>query len=111
MSYRMYIDDVRKVPTSLADYDKWVLVRNMDEALAYIRENGAPEFISFDHDLGYNEPTGYDFAKKLVEMDIDVFDDFEFPEDFKYCSHSMNPVGKRNILMYLDGYFRVKEGP
>jgi len=47
----------------------------LEEAVGFVSQNGAPDFISFDHDLGIDKtgnllPSGYDFAKWLVESDI-----------------------------------------
>jgi hypothetical protein len=55
-------------------------------------------FISFDHDLGENVPTGHDFAKWLVECHLDG--KHLFPETFSYAVHSANPptVGRSEAL-------------
>ena len=67
-----------------------------------------PEFISFDHDLGENEFTGYVIAKRLC--DIDMNDELpSFSETFDYYVHSQNPVGKENIEKYLDNYLEFKK--
>jgi hypothetical protein len=42
----LYIDDIRN-----PNYDA-VVVRTSKEAISYVKENGCPNFISFDHDLG-----------------------------------------------------------
>ncbi len=69
---------------------------------------GIPDFISFDHDFGVDEnnnllPTGYDFAKWLVEQDMNL--DYTFPHNFSFYVHSANLVGKQNIKSYLNNYF------
>ena len=73
---------------------------------------GMPNFISFDHDLGKNEPTGYDIAKWLVEVDMGrnkkILDRAAFHPDFDFYVHSKNPVGKANIEAYLNNYFKMK---
>jgi hypothetical protein len=73
---------------------------------------GVPGFISFDHDLGTDDegnllPTGYDFAKWLVEMDMD--DIITIPRNFLFAVHSANPVGAKNIQVYLYNYLTSKE--
>lgn len=101
----------------------WVVVRSYDEFINYIKSNGVPDFVSFDHDLSdehyndllsnknwrsgnsiidleyeeYKEKTGYECAKWLVDWCID--NGVKFPE---YIVHSANPVGKKNIVSYLE---------
>jgi len=101
---RMYLDDLR-IPKKSFD----VIVRSFDEAVLYVKQYGIPNFISFDHDLGANKDgtillSGYDFAKWLVIQDMDKV--YTFPSNFTYNVHSANPVGKKNIESYLDGYFQ-----
>ena len=91
---KMFLDDIR-VPKN--DYD--VIVRNFEEAINFVKENGIPTFISFDHDLGCDEignilKNGYDFAKWLVDMDIENI--HKFPNNFTFDIHSANPIGKNN---------------
>lgn len=106
MITKLYLDDVRNIPN-----DTYSLVRSFEEAVNYVKENGIPSFISFDHDLGLDEnnkiaKTGFDFAKWLVEMDIDNI--FLFPENFSFYVHSSNSVGKENIHSYLTNYLKFK---
>ena len=103
---RMFLDDIR-VP--IENYD--IVVRSYDEAVELVKQNGIPTFISFDHDLGVDEnenllPTGYDFAKWLVDMDMDNI--YKFPENFSFHVHSANPVGKANIEGYLNNYLNFR---
>ena len=105
---KMFLDDIRNPEN---DYD--VIVRSYDEAIKYVKNNGIPSFISFDNDLGCDEKgnilkSGYDFAKWLVEMDIENI--YKFPNDFSFEIHSANPIGKNNINSILNNYliFRIK---
>ena len=69
------------------------------------------DYISFDHDLGDEDDgeTGYDYAKRLVEMDMDTdFPKYKFPDDFSFYVHSQNPIGKANIEGLLNGYLKHK---
>jgi hypothetical protein len=92
----------------------WKIVRSYDEAVAWVTEHGFPNVISFDHDLGSmhyggdysNGKTGYDFAKWLVEHDIDTN---SMPADFSYTVHSKNPTGLENIRRLLNNYMQFKE--
>ena len=106
MTYKLFLDDIRDAPDNT-----WVVARNTEEAQLYIKENGFPYLISFDHDLGINEnceelPTGYDFAKWVVEEDMPHG---VLPENFEFWVHSANPVGARNIESYLLNYLKSKK--
>lgn len=101
----------------------WDIVRNYDQFVKYIEENGLPDLISFDHDLAdehyndlfsdknwvkddndielsygeYKEKTGLECAKWLVDYCSD--NNKKLPE---FMVHSANPVGKKNIESYLN---------
>ena len=104
---KLYLDDLR-TPVD----ESFVIVRSFDEAVRFVQTNGIPEFISFDHDLGIDRhgvllPNGYDFAKWLVNSDIDGT--IKLPENFSFKVHSQNPVGAKNIKCLLDGYLKHKK--
>jgi hypothetical protein len=103
MTRPLYLDDLRSPITN----QNWVICRSVEEAQAHCREEGCPSYISFDHDLGDEVPTGYDFAKWLTEMDMDADGKF-IPVDFSYNIHSANPVGVQNIRGILDGYLEFR---
>src|SRR5574338_1168793 len=88
-------------------------VKSYTDFVKWIKENGLPDAICFDHDLGMEvainarakgmskrksrqlkqqEKTGYDCAKWLVEYCLD--NHFQIP---KWNIQSANPVGKDNI--------------
>lgn len=98
---RILLDDDRN-PTDAANQDgKWTIVRGVAELFALIQKvdsNSITE-ISFDHDLGQNNPTGMDAVKTLVEMAMD------HPEKWKNLKriqlHSANVDGILNMKMYL----------
>ncbi|HEY6438015.1 MAG TPA: cyclic-phosphate processing receiver domain-containing protein, partial [Ignavibacteriaceae bacterium] len=91
----------------------WKIVRSYDEATAWVTEHGFPDVISFDHDLGlmhyahdYSDgKTGFDFAKWLVEYDMDTH---TMPKDFHFTVHSKNPIGSENIRKLLNNYIQQK---
>lgn len=115
MRVGLFLDDERKpsdvkwirLPTDVS----WDIVRSYDEFVRHITKRGLPEVITFDHDLAWNhytdfdkpvdyeakEKTGYHCAKWFTnyckEQGIEELPEF-------YC-HSMNPVGKNNILREL----------
>lgn len=114
----LYLDDVR-VPRPNYWF-RWVVVRSYPEFCNYIRQQGVPRFVSFDHDLGEealqlgarsnwqefdysecSEMTGYDCAKFLVEYCLD--NDIPMPH---FTVHSANPAGAENILSLLNNLQR-----
>lgn len=99
--FKMFIDDERHPPETWTD--SYVVIRNMRDFIIYTNKFGCPSFISFDHDLGENEPTGHDIVKYMVETDMNMGGTF-IPSDFQFKIHSMNSVGARNILHLLNNY-------
>lgn len=104
MNWTLFIDDERMPPWH-AD-DSWLIARSFDEVKNLVADLGMPCFVSFDHDLGKNQPTGMDIAKWLVDQDLDGI---RFPLGFDFYVHSQNPVGKKNIEAYLHQYLMAKD--
>ncbi len=99
-----------------------IWVKTYEEFVDWITKNGLPDGICFDHDLAdehyrvsmynpdkhyndyytdgtFKEKTGYDAAKWLVEYCLDR--NISLP----ICNvHTMNPIGKENILFILRQY-------
>jgi hypothetical protein len=106
---KLFLDDIRPAPDS-----SWAVVRSYETFCDYIRENGVPDFISFDHDLAdehypwndpgfaegkldyanYREKTGYDCVKWLLD------NGYKLKE---WRVHSMNAVGATNIRNLILG--------
>lgn len=108
----MFIDDERYPPN---DGRMWVICRNKIDVEWYLETQGMPSFISFDHDLGEDQPTGYDIAKMLVDFDMasdeqDIVYWGTLRHNFSYYVHSQNPIGKANIEGLLDGYLNHFKG-
>jgi hypothetical protein len=100
----------------------WEVVRSYNRAISWVKNNGFPDVISFDHDLGYldsytndlgivivtnsaESKSGLDFAKWLIEYDLDTD---SMPDNFVFTVHSMNPVGCLAIKHLLDNYIKIK---
>lgn len=98
----LYLDDER-IPKTLQE---WTIARSVKEAQSLVLAKGCPSIISFDHDLGNSVLTGHDFAKWLIEQDLNG--EIQFPEDFSFSVHSANPVGRDNINSILISYFKFK---
>jgi rubrerythrin len=124
---KLFLDDVRNpIDCILYIKDKiyiedWDIVRNYNEFVDYITENGIPDLISFDHDLAdehyhpsmfsddksmyndrqsqFKEKTGYDCAKWLCDYCSE--NGLPLPT---YLVHSMNPVGRDNILGVFNSF-------
>ena len=108
---KLFLDDIR---TPDMVYDKtvatdFVVVRNYAEFVNYIKQNGIPEFISFDNDLGLDKngevaPDGYAAVKWLV---------YESGLDLRYLEfkvHSANPVAAEQIRGLLNNYIEFLKG-
>jgi hypothetical protein len=109
MTYRLFIDDER-VPMDVTWQDQalyrdseWIIARNWNEVLELVVSLGFPSMISFDHDLGENEKTGYAIAQKLGDM---ILDGIDLPENFEFRVHSKNPVGAENIRSYMYNFLK-----
>lgn len=96
MNYKMFIDDERDPVIH-----DCVICRSSKEAIEYMKINGCPSFISFDHDLG-----GDDTAMKVVNWMIEHSLDhpYWFNKDFNYYVHSQNPIGKVAIESKMDNF-------
>jgi len=112
---KLYVDDIR-IPLD----PKWTIVRNYNEFVNIITKEGLEKFeiISLDHDLGdvlknsilkfseYNEKTGMDCAKFLVNKSLDS--GVELPLIY---THSDNNVGSDNIIKYINNYLKFNNLP
>lgn len=88
---KLFIDDVRNHEPGDS---MWVTIRNYGIAIKLIDAFWYDiTEISLDHDLGTPE-NGYDIMKHIEETVYDT--NFTYMPNIR-C-HSMNPVGRRNIL-------------
>jgi hypothetical protein len=130
MKTLLWLDDIRNPFTAdcLIQYapqfaygeGKVIWVKSYIEFVKWIKDNGLPYMIAFDHDLGQdiaNEKinkgmnkrksrsekkdalSGFDCAKYLVDYCID--NEVELPQ---WTIQSANPVGKDNINGLLNNY-------
>ena len=114
--YYLFLDDERELESVKweelpKDHREWFTVRNYTQFVSHIQGNGVPYFIAFDHDLAtehyvktvvyseYTEKTGYDCAKWLCDYCLDNKQTFPM-----YKVHSMNPIGKENIILYIEQF-------
>ena len=135
-SYNLFLDDIRHpydvakyiYPTELIPLytkEKWKIVRNYNEFVKCITKNGIPLIVSFDHDLSdehyresmyapdgrynkyytdgtFKEKTGYCCAKWFIEY-VQNNSIKELP---KIVCHSMNPIGKKNIITLFENFVK-----
>lgn len=99
---KLYLDDFRT-----PDNDEFIIVRSYQDAVEFVCKNGIPNYISFEYYLGYDNegialPSGYLFAKWLVEMDIEGV--YCFPKEFNFKVHSSNLIGRNKINSLLNNY-------
>ena len=83
----------------------WIVVRSVEEAIAWVQHNTFPDFISFDNDLGKDQREGWEFAHWLIDYDLNTG---RMPEKFDFYVHSQNPVAAENIRSKLNSYLRFK---
>lgn len=129
MKKLLWLDDMRnpleddwleQYAPQFSDKEGVVWVKNYDDFVNYIKENGMPYMIAFDHDLGEDVAkekvkkgmskrqariqkketmSGFECAKWLVDYCID--NTIELPQ---WTVQSVNPVGKDNINGLLNNY-------
>ena len=129
----LWLDDVRDPFENDGEWQNFapmrasevIWVKNYEEFVGWITENGLPDGIAFDHDLAhehyapkehwdekyhpwaesqdFKEKTGMDCAKWLVDYCMD--NDAELP---LVSSQSANPPGRDNILSLLINFNKVQ---
>jgi len=85
----LYLDDIRN-----PFHNNFHVVRNYQDCIDFLKNNDIC-YLSLDHDLA-EEKTGYDVAKYLIQEGITI-------ETINI--HSMNPVGRDNIIQLIERYF------
>lgn len=109
MTYHLFLDDVR-MPGEVTWVElpsaKYVIVRNYEEFTTVVRQRGLPAHISFDNDLGPDQPEGKDCAKWLVEELLDG----SLQGTFTFTVHSKNNQAGPWIDKFLKNYFKVHHG-
>lgn len=112
MTYNLFIDDERNpINVTWGSWQdqvlyrdcEWIVARNWNEILKIVVSLGFPKMISFDHDLGDGEITGYEIAQKLCNM---IMDGVMLLENFEFRVHSKNPVGGENIRQYMNNFLK-----
>lgn len=92
---KLFLDDIRNPPEK-----GWVTIRRIWMMKILLWLNKRIPFIthvSLDHDLGDNQPTGYDLVKWMAEFDT-------WPTKAVHV-HSRNPVGAASMVATINRYF------
>lgn len=105
MTYKIFLDDELEAPDN-----SWAVARTSQEAKELVINNGSPDVISFDSNLGLDEinnrlDTGFEFAQWLVEKDKTCR---FLRDDFKFITHSTNLLEARSIVEFLSYYLGVQ---
>lgn len=83
-------------------------LKSYDEFESFIRNEGVPAAVDFDHDLGIGpdgiEMNGNDCAKFLLNYCLD--NNEAAPE---YFIHSANPIGSQNIQSLFDTFNKIRQ--
>lgn len=91
---KIWLDDVRQPPDA-----SWEWHQEIIYAWQVIR-NGLVSEVSLDHDLGDEQPTGYDLLKWIEEsLMTDKIDKDCVPT---MTIHSANPVGRKNMELAIE---------
>lgn len=97
--FKLWLDDIRPAPGG-----DWIVAKTYTQFVEIITTKGVPDFVSFDHDLGFEsdgtEKNGYDCAKWLVDQGIELAG---------WNVHSANPIGRANIDKLLKRHKQFKE--
>lgn len=103
MSYNLFLDDKRNPPSR-----SYVLARSTRDAMAVIKANGLPGFMSLDHDLGFDdsgrEDNGMMFVKSLQNL-------YPYGPVPGVVVHSSNPPGRENIVSFIESWRRFCQMP
>lgn len=95
---KLFVDDEREpymVDVCENAPSTWIIARSYQAAIDVLSTR-AVSHITLDHDLG-DGPTGYDLCKWMSA-------NFAWPDNVTF--HSMNPVGKKNMMDEYSSYLK-----
>lgn len=114
MTTLIFLDDERNFEDvtwiQYPHFKNIIVVRNSLEFKMLVKSFNSFKDVSFsfDHDIQdyyeSEEITGYDCVKWLLDY---MYDTKTIYPDLQMWSHSMNPIGKENIEMYIKNYLFV----
>lgn len=104
--WRMQLEDFTHGKTFDVVWD------SSEMAITWMKVNGCPDYISFDHDLGFvgntlEKDTAMCVVNWMIDTDMLLGGKF-IPKAFDFNVHSLNYQGARNIESKLLSYLKVK---
>jgi hypothetical protein len=102
MPWRLFLDDER-----MPEDARWSfcnIARTVDEAIKLIDERGLPQSISFDHDLGKDQPVATVFMWHLINGHLDEKWDCRSIKHVQI--HTANPEGAKNLIGLWEGFIQ-----
>lgn len=108
--WKLFLDDERHPSdvfgTESSESHGWTVARSVSEARQLVLNQGFPNRIAWDHDLGEGDPggnTSVDFLKWLINYALDT-NYTKFP---KYSIHTQNPEGRKNLMSLLRSWQKI----
>ena len=109
--YFLFIDDIRNLDDvkllPRRNNENWIVARNSLQAIELIKQKNLPVMFSFDHDLGGND-TCMVFLRQLEAWMLETYPD-KLPSCPNFMVHSANPVGKLNIISFMNSWRKMIE--
>lgn len=106
----LFIDDIRH-PPDVRLGPEWqslendfLIARTCEDAIAMINGRGLPAYITFDHDLGEDQPAATTIMWHIINGHLDEKWDCSIIRDVQI--HSANPVGAKNLFLLWEGFVR-----
>ena len=98
---KLFLDDVRKPPD-----DTWILCRTAAKFCRLAHHTIEGDVLSLDHDLGLDQPTGYEVMTSLEkDVALNGLWSIEGMPEIKF--HSANPVGVADMERALGSIHRL----
>lgn len=95
---KLYLDDVRTTPKG------WDRAHTAQECVDLLSTQEY-EYVSLDHDLGEDKPTGHDVLVWLEEA-VAGNKTFKVPTVF---IHTSNPAGRQRMVQALQSIWKLKD--
>ncbi len=100
--WKLFLDDQINDPDAPERHtpEGFIGAASTIEAITLVKSLGVPEYMSLDHDLGQSDRS-MDFLKWLSNNYTD--------SPPKYDVHSANPIGRENIISFMESWIHSIE--